>query len=73
MRLKTLEYQEMKPTIAELSQGISVDETARIIGIHRMTLFRMIKRGAAPQSYRAGKRRFFRMDDIRAWQEAHGA
>lgn len=52
---------------------VSVDEARQIIGCCRDTLFRMIKAGSAPKSYRAGRRRLFRLGAIREWQAAQEA
>ena len=60
-------------SIEDLMRPVSVDEARQIIGCCRDTLFRMIKAGSAPKSYRAGRRRLFRLGAIREWQAAQEA
>ncbi len=55
-------------TIEDLMRGCSVDETAKIIGVCRVTLYTMMKNGVAPASYKAGRQRRFRLGAIRDWQ-----
>lgn len=47
-KYKRMSYQDRKNIEAMCKTGRSVEEIAQIIGIHRATAFREIKRGTAP-------------------------
>lgn len=56
-----------------MEQLLTVEETARQLGVSVSTLRHWINHGTAPPSGRFGKRRMFRVSDINRWVEAHFA
>lgn len=48
---------------------LSVDDTARLLGLGRRTLYSLMNSGKICPSYRLGGRRCFRRDDLNRWVE----
>ena len=55
----------MHETTAPVSVG--PDEAATAIGIGRVTLFRLLRAGTAPPSFKVGRRRLFPVSGLKEW------
>jgi excisionase family DNA binding protein len=49
--------------------SLNIEQVAGRLGVSSATIFRMLARGHAPPSYRVGKRRLWREQDVLAWLE----
>lgn len=46
---------------------LSMNETARSLGLSRSTLYRLLNRGAGPRSFRLGGRRYYPLTEMTDW------
>jgi excisionase family DNA binding protein len=46
-------------------------ETARYLGVPEATLHQWLYKGTGPRSYKVGRHRKYRPDEVEAWLEAH--
>jgi excisionase family DNA binding protein len=46
---------------------LDVDSTCQLLGLPRRTLYSLMSRGALPPSFRLGKKRVFRRQDLEKW------
>lgn len=54
-----------------MSKLLTLSETAELINRSPETLRYWVSRGEAPPSFRIGKRRMFKVEDVEAWIEEH--
>ena len=47
----------------------SLDEVAEFCGVSKATVHQWLYKGTAPKSYKIGKHRRFRWDDVHTWLE----
>jgi excisionase family DNA binding protein len=50
--------------------SLNAEQVADRLGVSTTTIFRMLARGAAPPSYKVGRRRLWRQSDVLTWLEA---
>lgn len=50
--------------------SLTIRQVADRLGVHEGTLYRMLRNGTAPASYKIGKRRLFKEQDVLDWLEA---
>jgi excisionase family DNA binding protein len=48
---------------------LTLEQTGELLGIPRRTLYTLMNCGRLPRSFRLGKRRLFRRDDLTRWVE----
>lgn len=52
-------------------RALNTDEVAELLGLHKMTLVAMRKRGEGPAYFRFGRRAIrYRTADVLAWRDA---
>lgn len=49
--------------------SLSIEQVSDRLGVSEATLYRLLRRGHAPPSYRIGKRRLWRESDVLEWLE----
>ena len=54
-----------------MSKLLTLSETAELINRPPATLRYWVSRGEAPPSFRLGKRRMFKLEDVEAWIAEH--
>ena len=48
---------------------LTINETAKLLGLHRRTVYTLISGGNLPRSFKLGGRRVFRRADLETWIE----
>ena len=46
---------------------LTIDDAAKLLGLHRRTVYTLISGGKLPRSYKLGGRRVFRRADLETW------
>lgn len=54
-----------------MSKLLTLDEAAELINRPPATLRYWVTRGEAPKSFKVGRRRMFRLEDVEAWIDSH--
>lgn len=54
-----------------MSKLLTLEETAELLNRPPNTLRYWVARGEAPPSFKLGRRRMFRLEDVEAWIDSH--
>lgn len=54
-----------------MSKLLTFEETVDLLNTSESTLRFWVSRGTAPDSFKLGRRRMFRLEDVEAWIQKH--